>query len=81
MSMSDAKPPEGTTDDELIWLVCPYLRQSQPGLDFESGCLHCPEWEEDERYGKVQRMCYGRAREVVNIVQTGDPWRNRANAK
>jgi hypothetical protein len=33
----------------------------------------------DPVHGWVQRGCYAEAREVVNIAQTGNPWRKAAS--
>lgn len=54
--------------DKLVWAICPYLRNMKD-------CRGCPEWEDDPDHGPVKRMCRGIAQEVVNICQTGDPWR------
>lgn len=50
--------------DEMVWAVCPYLRMHQE----ESRCHHCPEFEEDEHYGPVQRGCYSFAAEACRVV-------------
>lgn len=52
--------------DEMVWAVCPHLRIVSPVED--SRCHRCPKWEDDEDYGKCQRMCYGLAAEVCKIV-------------
>ncbi len=49
---------------EMVWEVCPYLRMDKE----DKGCQQCPQWEEDERYGKTQRGCYGLASEACRIV-------------
>lgn len=49
--------------DEMVWAVCPYMRQT---ADYR--CLHCPKFEHDEHYGPVQRGCYGIAAEACRIV-------------
>lgn len=55
--------------NSIIHAMCPYLRNFRP-------CKNCPEWEEDERHGKIKRGCYGVAEEVMNICQTGHPHRH-----
>jgi len=46
--------------DLMVWEVCPYLR-----MDMENWqCMGCPAWEDDERHGKVQKMCRGLAEEA-----------------
>ena len=50
--------------DEMVWAVCPWLRTHRD----ESRCHRCPQWEEDETYGPVQRGCYALASEACRIV-------------
>lgn len=57
-------------DDHLVWLVCRYM----PGRD-DLVCDRCPAWEEHPKHGRCKRGCRAMAEEVVNIVQTGNPWR------
>lgn len=56
--------------DHLVWLVCRYM----PGRD-DLTCDRCPAWEERPKRGRCKRGCRAMAEEVVNIVQTGNPWR------
>lgn len=49
---------------EMVWAVCPYLRMHKE----ESRCHHCPKWEKDKDYGKVQRGCYSFAAEACRVV-------------
>lgn len=56
--------------DHLVWLVCRYLLDG-----VERPCQLCPAWEEHPRHGRCKRGCRSAAEEVVNIVQTGNPWR------
>jgi hypothetical protein len=64
---------------KTIHMVCARLRNKP--------CKECPAWEKDKDYGKMQRGCYGLARELINIVKRGGPfkkvtanriWRKRA---
>lgn len=50
---------------EMVWEICPYTRSSTKDDD---RCHHCPQWEDDPDYGKVQRGCYGMAAEACRIV-------------
>lgn len=54
--------------DRLVWAICPYMRSGQP-------CEHCPERERDENDVAFIRGCRLAAHEVINICQTGNPWR------
>lgn len=56
---------------ELVWAVCRYMAYRDPAQP----CRRCPAWEHDDKHGFVGRACYAMAREVVNIVQTGNAWR------
>ena len=56
-------------EEQMVWRICPYLRPS--GDD----CLKCPRWTFDPAHDWVQRGCFALANEVVNIAQTGNPWR------
>lgn len=67
--MSDVTPAEiwaiPEPSDEMIWNVCPYTR----GIgNVGDGCNRCPEWEPDEHYGKVQRMCRMLAAEACRVM-------------
>ena len=62
-----------------IHKVCSYLKR----IDVRSGksdsvkCSECPAWEYQQILGKkekVQRLCYGLAKEMTNVVKTGNPW-------
>lgn len=53
---------QGEPSDEMVWAVCPRIE----GRSFQR-CMHCPKWEDSE-YGKVQRGCYGLARETCQVV-------------
>ena len=55
------------TKTQLVHKICPYLRES---LD----CKQCPEYDTDLYGDQVQFGCYLMAEEVVNIVQTGNPF-------
>jgi hypothetical protein len=61
--------PDGDADadEATVWRVCQAQRD-------DLVCKHCPRWE-DSHCGKVQRGCFAVANELVNIVQTGNPWR------
>jgi len=50
--------------DEMVWAICPWLRAHRD----ESRCHHCPKWEPDKQYGKLQRGCYAMAAEACQIV-------------
>jgi hypothetical protein len=63
-----------------IHVVCEYLHF---GKDADFACKRCPAWESSD-YGKVQRGCYGLAKEACNIARVGNPWGkppNSASAK
>ena len=57
-----------TDIDKLAWAICPYLRDHQ-------SCKGCPREETDEDHGPFVRACRLLAEEVINICQTGNPWR------
>lgn len=57
------------TIDAKVWAICPWLKQ---GSD-EVRCFGCPEWEHDERFGKISRMCRGLAEEVVAVALYHEP--------
>lgn len=63
-------------DDELIWRICPYVRGNG-----DDKCDRCPRWEQHKRFGQVQRGCRALAEEVVNICQTGNPWRKDGSSQ
>lgn len=44
---------------EMVWAVC----DNCPDRPADRSCNHCPTWEQDPNYGKVQRGCYALARE------------------
>lgn len=70
MTSSPAHPsPDAPTDadEATVWRVCQAQRD-------DLVCKRCPRWEDSHR-GKVQRGCFAVANELVNIVQTGNPWR------
>ena len=48
---------------EMVWAICPYLR-----MRGDIRCKHCPRWEDDPEFGKVQRMCFGLAEEVCRTI-------------
>jgi hypothetical protein len=50
--------------DEMVWAVCPHLRTAAE----DKRCSHCPKWEDDPDYGKLQRGCYALAKEACMIV-------------
>ena len=56
--------------DAVIHVICPYLRNYEK-------CRECPEWEIDEVHGPLKQGCYFAAQEVMNICQTGNPWRKK----
>lgn len=55
------------TKTQLVHKICPYLKGSLE-------CNQCPEYHTDIDGDEVQLMCYALAEEVVNIVQTGNPF-------
>lgn len=57
--------------DAVVHAICPYLHNFKD-------CKKCPEWETDEKHGPWKRGCYHMAEEVINICQTGNPWRKTA---
>lgn len=64
----DEKPVE-LPPDEIVWAVCP----SVSGRDLKE-CERCPR-SEMMRGEMCVRGCRAMAEEVVNIAQTGNPWR------
>ena len=65
-------------DPELVWRICPYVNDGEG----ERECSKCPPNETWMGRQNCSRGCYLLAREVVNIVQTGDPHRKvNANAE
>lgn len=59
--------------DTLVWAVCRYLRVRLP--DGQDECKFCPDWEDDKIHGPRKAGCRLMAEEVINICQTGNPWR------
>lgn len=60
---------------ERVHEVCRYLKTAHNGsIEFETACELCPKWEHDDRYGQMQRGCYGIAQEVCNIGKYGNAW-------
>lgn len=57
------KAPKPT--DRQVWGVCPYIRGTHTVFP---KCAGCPEWEEDEDYGKVKRGCRMLAEEACRVV-------------
>lgn len=53
--------PEPSNDQ--TWAICPYLW----GRNLKE-CSRCPEWEEDERHGKVKRGCRMMAEEACRVM-------------
>ncbi len=49
---------------EMVWEICPYLRTAAE----HEGCQQCPQFEQNETYGRVQRGCYGMAEEACRVV-------------
>lgn len=47
--------------DEMVWEVCPYLRDLEP-------CRGCPRWEDRGDGRPVMRACFALASEVCRIV-------------
>lgn len=62
-------------DAETVWRVCQALRTAD-GL----GCQKCPSSRGDGDDG-CTRGCYLQAVELVNIVQTGNPWRKTTDVR
>lgn len=44
-------------------------------------CLRCPASEPMPPYGRCQKMCYGLAKEALNIAMHGNPWGRRGVSK
>lgn len=60
-----------------IHVVCEYLHF---GEDADFQCKGCPAWELSD-YGRVQRGCYGLAKEACNIARYGAPRKKMPRAK
>lgn len=56
---------------EQVWRVCAYLRRAEG-----QKCKQCPRTIEIENHGPGKRMCVGLAEEIINVVETGSPWRD-----
>ena len=56
---------------EQVWRVCGYMRISD-----ERTCKRCPASEDYGHHGRVSRGCYLIAAEMINVVETGSPWRD-----
>jgi len=52
--------------DEMVWDMCVHTRGMRDDGDMR--CQGCPKWENDPTYGKVQRMCYGMAKETCQLA-------------
>lgn len=67
---AQSEPP-----DEMVWDMCVYTRRFGSGVtDDDMRCQGCPQWETDPSYGKVQRMCYGMAKEACQLAMA---WQKR----
>ena len=53
-----------------VHAVCEYLRLSRDPKHWD--CKRCPAWAPSP-YGRVTRMCYRLAKEVINIAKHGHP--------
>ena len=56
--------------DERVWTVCAHMR----GGD-DQQCLRCPAWEVIGHHGLGTRACYRMAVGMINVVETGDYYR------
>lgn len=63
-------------DQEDVWRVCHALRTAD-----DKDCEHCPPSEDFNGHGDCTRGCYMIAVELVNITETGNPWRKTADVK
>lgn len=64
---NDNEKPYHKFSDELVWRVCAYMRGKE--------CQHCPHSFLLNDYGICYNMCRSLAEEMINVVETGDPWR------
>lgn len=58
--------------DKLCWIACAYFDMAKGG---NWNCKQCPEMIDDPQHGPVYPGCRLIAQELVNICQTGNPWR------
>lgn len=55
-----------------VYAVCEYMLRHD-GMD--ERCLKCPMREFSEKHGETIRGCVYEAQEIINVVETGNPWR------
>jgi hypothetical protein len=63
-------------DPADVHRVCHLLRIAD-----DKACKHCPASEELHGEKDCTRGCYALANEIVNTVQTGNPWRKTEGVK
>jgi hypothetical protein len=68
------------SDDQKVWATCDYLRKIREIKSTKSTdsirCEKCPALEYHEEYDiQTVRGCRLLAQEMINVVETGNPWR------
>lgn len=61
--------------DMTVWNVCRWLRMHDNQEIIR--CAGCPEWQQDEHYGRVKRGCRGLAEEVIDFATSARDWSKR----
>lgn len=61
----------------VCYLITQLENTARDGEPQRTVCEECPAWERSEHYGRVKRGCRALAEEMVNVAQTGDPWRRK----
>lgn len=67
--MSEQRPK----DEQLVHRVCHWIAEEielVTGSKYLDKCKQCPA-KVDTPYGEVQRVCFGRASELIELVRSG----------
>jgi hypothetical protein len=59
------------SDDNVVWATCAFLKEYK---DSDRTCNKCPA-EEVYLRDPCTRACRLIAQEIINVVETGNPWR------
>lgn len=65
---------EAIPPNEQVWTVCSYLKRAEGQT-----CKQCPQMIWMDEFAMLG--CYLHAREVINVVETGNPWRKDTTIK
>lgn len=61
---------------QRVHKVCTYLLRMESAISGtdEHKCLECPSWQKLKSHVRGKQSCRLAAEQVMNIVQTGNPW-------